>query len=113
MHKLGQRTHFMGRRMEYTDGLNICHNLQILRPLTMYRLLFLFYVAFNSLRCIRRLRFVTPKSASHTDQKLLFTHWVVCIEGHSKSPKTGKEFFFDISEKKLGYENLVSAGWSY
>lgn len=113
MHKLGQHTHFTGRRMEYRDGLNICHNLQILRPLAMYCLLFLFYVAFNSLRCIKRLPFVTPKSASHTDQKLLFTHWVVRIESHSKSPQTGKEFFFDISEKKLGHESLVSLGWSY
>ena len=42
MHKLGQRTHFMGRRTEYTDGLNTCHNLHILHPLTMYCLLFPF-----------------------------------------------------------------------
>ena len=53
------------------------------------------------------LYYKTAKSPSHSDQRLLFTHWVVCIEGHSKSPQTGKEFFLDISEKKLGHESLV------
>lgn len=107
MHNPWQHTHFTGRGTEYTDGLNICCNLQILRPLIMYRLLFLFYIALNSLQYIIRLPFVAPKSPSHSDQRLLFTHWVVCIEGHSKSPQTGKEFFLDISEKKLGHESLV------
>lgn len=105
MHKHGQHAHYTGRKTQYMDGLNIvCRNLQILCPLTTYRLLFLFYTALYFIHCTYyTTTFVASKTALCSDQRyiLLFTHWVVCIESHSKSPQTGKEFFFDISEKEI------------